>query len=80
MKSFTILGAVVGFLIGSGFSLINNTSWSTALWHAGGAALIVAILTRWWSHVWFQNLQDATEQHRRPRFAPPTNNKPAARS
>ena len=80
MKSFMILGAVVGFLIGTCVSLMNESSWSTVLWHACAAALLFAILTRWWSSMWLQNLQDATEQRRRARFAPPANNKPAAKA
>lgn len=78
MKSFMILGAVVGFLIGAGFSLANNSSWPTAFWRASAAALAVAILTRWWSRVWLQNLQDAVLKHRRgARLAPAANHKSA---
>ncbi|HUA39683.1 MAG TPA: hypothetical protein VMA35_14915 [Candidatus Sulfopaludibacter sp.] len=69
----------MGFLIGTSFSLIGNDSWPTVLWHAGGAALLVALLARWWSRVWLQNLQDAIEQRRRARFVPATNHKPASK-
>lgn len=80
MKSFMILGAVVGFLIGTGFGLISNSSWATVLWHASAAALLTAILARWWSHVWLQNLHDATEQRRQARLAPSSGNKPLSKT
>jgi hypothetical protein len=70
MKSFMILGAIVGFLIGAGFSLLENCPWPTALWRAGIVALATAVLTRWWSRIWLQGLQSAIEQRRRG--GPPT--------
>lgn len=67
MKSFMILGAIVGFLIGAGFSLLENCPWSTALWRACIGALAAAVLARWWSRIWLQGLQSAIEnRHARP--------------
>jgi hypothetical protein len=78
MKSFMILGAIVGFLIGMGFSLADDCHWSTALWRACAAALIAAVLTRWWSNMWLQNLRDAVKQrqHARPLLPPKTKTTP----
>jgi hypothetical protein len=76
MKSFMILGAIVGFLIGAGFSLLENCPSPTALWRACIGALVAAILARWWSNIWLQGLQSANEKRR---HAPPTsvvNSKP----
>jgi hypothetical protein len=64
MKSFMILGAVVGFLIGAGFSLIGGCAWSTALWRAPVVALVAALLARWWGGIWFEGLRKAIEQRR----------------
>ena len=80
MKSFMIFGAIVGFLIGGGFSLADDCSWATALWRACAAALIGAVLTRWWSRVWLQSLGDAVQQRRYARANPPAKTKPAAKT
>ena len=79
MKSYMILGSVVGFLIGAGFSLAGGSPWPTALWRASIAALLVALLARWWGRIWLQGLQEAIEQRRHARSIPPVNPKPAAK-
>jgi hypothetical protein len=79
MKSFMILGSIIGFLVGAGFSLANECPWPTALWRASVAALVIAILTRWWSRIWLQGLQEAMEQRRHARSTPPVNPKPTAK-
>jgi hypothetical protein len=61
MKSFMILGSLVGFVIGAGFSLAGNCPLPTTLGRACIAALLAAVLARWWSHVWFTGLQNAIE-------------------
>ena len=53
-----ILGAIVGFLIGSGFGLAGSSPWPATLWRACAAALIAAVLARWWSGVWLKSLRD----------------------
>jgi len=79
MKSFMIFGAIVGFLIGGGFSLAEDCSWPTALWRACVAALVLATVTRWWSRVWLQSLRDTINQHRYARSNLPKP-KPAVKS
>jgi hypothetical protein len=81
MKSFMILGAIVGFLIGAGFSLLQNCPWSTALWRACIGALAAGILVRWWSLIWLQGLQAAVEhrRHARPSTPSPVKNKTAVK-
>jgi len=70
MKSLMILGAIIGFLIGSGFGLAGQSPWPASLWRACAAALGAALLTRWWSRVWFQGLRDAIEERRHARPTP----------
>ena len=65
-----ILGAIVGFLIGTGFGLAGDSPWPAALWRACAAALIAAVLTRWWGRVWLHNLRDARHQRQSPRTTP----------
>jgi hypothetical protein len=70
MKALMILGAVIGFLIGSGFGLAGQSPWPTALWRACAAALVAALLTRWWSRVWIQGLKEVLDQRRHARPIP----------
>ncbi len=70
MKPLMILGSVVGFLIGAGFSLEGNCPWSIVLWRACVAALLAGILARWWGRVWVDGLHSALEERRRARSAP----------
>ena len=79
MKSFMILGSVVGFLIGAGFSLAGDCPWPTALWRATVASLVGAVLARWWGRVWIHGLRDAIEQRRHMRPISPVNPKPAGK-
>jgi hypothetical protein len=80
MKSFMIFGAIVGFLVGAGFSLADDCPWPTALWRACAAALVLAIFTRWWSRVWLQSLRDAVNQRRHARSNPPAKPKPVVKT
>ena len=77
MKSFMILGAIVGFLIGAGFSLLESCPWPTALWRACIGALATAVLARWWSRIWLQGLQNAIDNRRHTRPATIVDSKPA---
>jgi len=77
MKALIVLGSIVGFLAGATLAIAGNSPWPTALWRACVAALAAAILTRWWSKIWVQNLRDSLEQRHRPR---PSNINPAAKT
>jgi hypothetical protein len=79
MKPLMILGALVGFLIGTFFGFAGRSSWPTALWRASAAALGAALLTRWWMRVCIQGLQESINQRRNPSpMLPPSkpNSKP----
>jgi len=76
MKALMILGAIVGFLIGSGFGLAGNTAWPATLWRACAAALVGGILARWWSRVCLNNLRDSLNDRRTLRAAAPGDPKP----
>ncbi|HEV2692298.1 MAG TPA: hypothetical protein VG347_05325 [Verrucomicrobiae bacterium] len=69
MKAIMILGANVGFVLGMSASILGECTWSTALGHAGIAALVGGVLGRWWGGMWFNELQSAHEQRRRERNA-----------
>lgn len=80
MKSFMIFGAIVGFLVGVSLSLAGDCPWPTALWRGGAAALMLALLTRWWSRVWLQSLSDAIKQRHHARINPSDKTKPVAKT
>lgn len=61
MKALMILGAMVGFAMGAGFGLVASNPWPTTIWKACAAALVSAVLTRWWSRVWLRGLRDSIE-------------------
>ena len=76
MKAHMILGAILGFLVGAGFSLAEECSWSTVFWRACVASMLVALLARWWSRVWLQSLGEAIRQRRQASANPATKVKP----
>jgi hypothetical protein len=80
MKSHIILGSILGFLLGAGVSLAEQCSWPTALWRACVAALLLAMLTRWWSRIWLQSLNDAIRQRRHAAANPPAKTKPVVKT
>ena len=71
MKAVTLLGALVGFLIGAGFGLTGSSPWPAALWRACAAALAVALLARWWSRIWIQSLRQSLKDQQVLRHSPP---------
>jgi hypothetical protein len=75
MKALMILGAIVGFLIGSAFGLAGSSPWPGTLWRSCAAALLAAVLTRWWSRVWINSLRDAHHQRRTTHNAPAADKK-----
>ena len=80
MKAIMILGANVGFVLGISASILGGCSWSTALGHAGAAALAGGILGRWWGKIWYTELQSALEQRRRERNVAASENKNSAKA
>jgi len=80
MKPLMIFGALIGFLIGCSSALTGLSSWPTALWRASAAALVAAVLTRWWTRVWLQGLQESLSQRRNARPAGSPNLKLTAKS
>jgi hypothetical protein len=71
-----ILWAIIGLLIGIGFSLEEGCQWPTAFWRGCAAALFAAILARWWTHVWLEGLRDSIRQRQYKRTVPATKPKP----
>ncbi len=63
MKLMMILGGLLGFLIGLGFGLAQQSAWPGAIWRASAAALAAGILSRWWGKLWIRSLEQA-RRHR----------------
>ena len=65
MKAMMITGAMAGFVIGAGSSLLNGGTTQTAFWHAAVAALAGGWLGRWCGGIWFGCLTEIlARQHR----------------
>ena len=62
-----ILGAIAGFVLGAGGSVVGNCTSSTTFWHACVIALGGGILARWCGRMWLTGLADALEQQQRER-------------
>ena len=80
MKPLMILGSLVGFLIGGGFSLAGSCPWPTVLWRACVGALLLGMLARWWARIWMEGLQNANENRQPPRPTPNAETKILAKS
>jgi hypothetical protein len=79
MKALMILGAIIGFLIGSGFGLAGSSPWPAALWRGCAAALFAAVLARWWSRVWINSLRDALHNRGSMRNSAPADKKASSK-
>jgi hypothetical protein len=61
MKLIMVLGGLIGFAIGFGFSWAQGSPWPSVLWRAAIAALLAGLLLRWWGRLWIRCL---TQSHR----------------
>ena len=59
MKLIMVLGGLIGFSIGVGFSWAQGNSWPSVIWRAALAALLAGILFRWWGRLWIKCLRNA---------------------
>jgi hypothetical protein len=59
MKLIMVLGGLLGFAIGFGFSWAQGSAWPTVVWRAAIMALLAGVLFRWWGRLWVKCLRDA---------------------
>ena len=59
MKLIMVLGGLIGFSIGVGFSWAQGSSWPSVIWRAAIAALLAGMLLRWWGRLWLKCLRNA---------------------
>lgn len=57
MKLLMLVGAILGFGVGFGFSLLQQSPWPNMVWHACLAAYVSGMLLRWWGRTWERNLR-----------------------
>lgn len=62
MKLIMVLGGLIGFVIGFGFSWAQGSTWPTVVWRAAGMALLAGLLLRWWGRLWVRCLRDARQE------------------
>jgi hypothetical protein len=65
MKRFMAIGALLGFLIGTGVGLARHGDWPSLLWRSSASALAGALLLRWWGRLWIQCFESSLQA--RPR-------------
>lgn len=65
MKFMMVLGGLIGFGIGAGFSWAQGSPWPSALWRSAATALLGGLLLRWWGRLWVRCLLDAQAARRR---------------
>jgi len=56
MKLIMVLGGLIGFAIGFGFSWAQGSPWPSVVWRAAIAALGAGILLGWWGRLWIRCL------------------------
>ncbi|MEP6663926.1 MAG: hypothetical protein ABJC04_09710 [Verrucomicrobiota bacterium] len=56
MKSLLLIGGLLGFAIGLGFSWAHQSAWPALLWHACGSTCLAGLLMKWWGRAWRKNL------------------------
>ena len=59
MKFIMVLGGLIGFGIGAGFSWAAGSPWPSALWRSVFTALLGGLLMRWWGRLWVNCLREA---------------------
>ena len=62
MKLIMVLGGLIGFSIGVGFSWAQGSSWPSVIWRAAIAALLAGMLLRWWGRLWIKCLQESFQE------------------
>jgi hypothetical protein len=62
MKSLLLVGGLLGWGVGMGFSLLHGNSWPVCLWHGGLTAYLTALLVRWWGRAWRKSLEQSIQE------------------
>jgi hypothetical protein len=64
MKLIMVLGGLIGFVIGLGFSWAQGSPWPSVVWRAAIAALLAGVLLRWWGRLWIHCLHQSHHERR----------------
>jgi membrane associated rhomboid family serine protease len=60
MKLIMVLGGLIGFGIGAGFSWAQGSAWPSIVWRAAVTALVAGVLLAWWGRQWMKCLRERT--------------------
>jgi hypothetical protein len=69
MKSLLLVGGLLGWVVGVGFSYSRGNSWPTSFWHGCLAAYASALLMRWWGRAWRKNLEQSLQEREKTELA-----------
>jgi len=79
MKSLLLVGGLMGWGLGMGFSYLKGTAWPACFWHGCVAAYLSALLMRWWGNVWRKSLEQSIQEREQAQDSMvPTTNIPKA--
>jgi hypothetical protein len=62
MKSLILVGGLLGFALGVGFSFLEADSGALILLHGCVTAYVAALLAKWWGRSWRKSLEEAIAQ------------------
>lgn len=62
MKLLMVVGGGLGFVIGLGFGLAQQSQWPTVVWRSSLTALAAGLLLRWWGAVWARSLYEVRRE------------------
>jgi len=62
MRLWTILGGLIGFVIGISFGIAQGSAWPAVIWRASIATFLAGVLLRWWGGVWVNGLRQAQRE------------------
>jgi hypothetical protein len=62
MKSLLLIGGLLGWGAGMGFSYLQGNSWPACFWHGCLAAYFAALLMRWWGRAWRKSLEQSLQE------------------
>jgi hypothetical protein len=69
MKLLLLVGAMLGWSLGTALSYEKGNAWPTCFWHGCLAAYLTALLMRWWGRAWRKSLEQSLQEREQAQSA-----------